>query len=158
MSAWEMAHGPQSTLKKVLPRDALLHLFLWPYSPQCHPMHRHVYRQATQAMMADVQLALSWRMSMTSTPSYITQMSIVDKMLQSSVPSTVALGRDLDNAIATFSRATNSNGITSQVEVVDGLPFLQKALSKARSDSLKILDGLVDVQSMTSSLTYSVWM
>eukprot|EP00956_Cyclotella_meneghiniana_P037754 scaffold143726_cov74-Cyclotella_meneghiniana.AAC.5 len=89
--------------------------------------------------------------------------STVSKMMLSPCDNIKRQGSDLNDAIAAFSRTTDKNiGATVPVEVIDGLrvlgapigsqhfcrSFLQKALSKAKMDSEKILQGLDDVQSM----------
>ena len=88
--------------------------------------------------------------------------SLVDKMKASPNTTTQSMGHDLDKAIESYSRAKDTNGNMTKVEVVDGLrvlgvpigsatfcaSFLETALKKATSDTHKILEGLEDVQSM----------
>eukprot|EP00956_Cyclotella_meneghiniana_P041000 scaffold211404_cov36-Cyclotella_meneghiniana.AAC.3 len=88
--------------------------------------------------------------------------SLTDRMAQSQQQITRDIGQDLETAIATYSTTKDSDGNVVKVEVTDGLRvlgapigstsfcrnFLLSALSKAKADSSKILDGLDDVQSM----------
>ena len=92
-------------------------------------------------------------------------------MLSSANPHTNHLGRDLDATIAKYSRGKDTSGEMTKVEVVVGLHvlgapigshhfcanFLQSAMTKATSDSKKILAGLEDVQSMIKVYSTCVW-
>ena len=88
--------------------------------------------------------------------------SVISRLTSSQDATTQFVGADLNRAVTDYSRKTNEQGGFTKVEVVDGLrvlgapigspsfcaAFLANALSKASSDSKKILEGLDDVQSM----------
>ena len=89
-------------------------------------------------------------------------LSLVDRMSSSTNACIRATGKDLDEAIETYSTTKGNTGEIVKVEVTEGLrvlgapigsssfcrDFLQAAMSKAKLDSEKILNGLDDVQSM----------
>eukprot|EP00956_Cyclotella_meneghiniana_P026766 scaffold58635_cov59-Cyclotella_meneghiniana.AAC.3 len=78
-------------------------------------------------------------------------------MMLSTSPPTAALGRDLNNAIANFSRTADNNGTTTQVEVVDGLRVLGAPIGSPPPFATLSSKALCPKHVETHSRSWRVW-